>query len=501
MHTKRLIGALALGLGLTLLGLLSTRPSAARSLAPLHRVAPDCTGISDCFTTLQAAVNHVGEGYEIRVATGVYTGAQTIVTTPGYTYTQVVIITKSLTLRGGYTTADWSTANPISNPTVINAGRHGRCITILGSGSQTVTVEGFTLTGGDYTGLGNPPAVANRVCERTGSDCGGGLFAQNVALILRTLVITNNIASRSTTYSDGGGVFLRDTLAGSLIEDSIIISNSVSGSNSRGGGVSVADSSVLTITRSAFIANRASTHGGGLSIFHSDGLVLVEATDFISNTATEGGAIRTSLGKGLSFDRLRLQGNRASSYGAAFYFEDVRSDNPIGCSNLILSGNSGPTLVYISDPRTAAISMAHLTVADNPSPTFLWAESGGGYALTVALTNTLIVSATSAFAGDQTTGTLVIRHTNTLTRNVTTLHQVVAGAPTFVAINPLGGDPKLDATYHLQAGSAAINAGVDAGVTTDIDGDPRPSGSLPDVGADEYRLLFAYLPLVLRNQP
>jgi hypothetical protein len=97
---------------------------------------------------------------------------------------------------------------------------------------------------------------------------------------------------------------------------------------------------------------------------------------------------------------------------------------------------------------------------------------------------------------DRRTGTSII-----LTRNVTNLHYVVAGAPTFVAINPLGGDPKLDATYHLQAGSAAINVGVNAGVTSDIDGDPRPIGALPDVGADEYRLLFAYLPLVLRNQP
>jgi hypothetical protein len=50
------------------------------------------------------------------------------------------------------------------------------------------------------------------------------------------------------------------------------------------------------------------------------------------------------------------------------------------------------------------------------------------------------------------------------------------------------GDPKFAggtdpfATYHVQAGSAAIDAGADTGLATDIDGQARA----PDVGADEY---------------
>ena len=64
------------------------------------------------------------------------------------------------------------------------------------------------------------------------------------------------------------------------------------------------------------------------------------------------------------------------------------------------------------------------------------------------------------------------------------------GDPTFVA--PACGN------YHVGPGSAAIDAGVDAGVLTDIDGDPRPIGLGFDIGADEaWRWVF--LPLVLRD--
>ena len=57
--------------------------------------------------------------------------------------------------------------------------------------------------------------------------------------------------------------------------------------------------------------------------------------------------------------------------------------------------------------------------------------------------------------------------------------------------------------YHLTAGSAAINKGVQAGVTTDIDGQPRTNGA-PDLGADEYWpagvFKNVYLPLIYKNE-
>jgi hypothetical protein len=71
--------------------------------------------------------------------------------------------------------------------------------------------------------------------------------------------------------------------------------------------------------------------------------------------------------------------------------------------------------------------------------------------------------------------------------------------------NDLWGDPDFvdpDAgDYHIGPDSDAIDQGVEAGVTSDIDHHPRPYQE-PDIGADEYwppgALKFIYLPVITR---
>jgi hypothetical protein len=49
-----------------------------------------------------------------------------------------------------------------------------------------------------------------------------------------------------------------------------------------------------------------------------------------------------------------------------------------------------------------------------------------------------------------------------------------------VFVDPDSGD------YHIGPGSGALDAGVDAGVYVDIDGEERPCGAGFDLGADEW---------------
>ena len=75
---------------------------------------------------------------------------------------------------------------------------------------------------------------------------------------------------------------------------------------------------------------------------------------------------------------------------------------------------------------------------------------------------------------------------------------VVSGGHSFTGtagfVNPAADN------YHLALGSSAIDTGINAGVSFDIDGDHRPAGTGFDIGFDEYisPILKLYLPLVVR---
>lgn len=114
---------------------------------------------------------------------------------------------------------------------------------------------------------------------------------------------------------------------------------------------------------------------------------------------------------------------------------------------------------------------------------------GSGY-VTLSLTNTIVVSHTWGITNTfPASSTVHADHTLFWANDEDGIRGTnpVDGDPAFA--DPAGGE------YHLRGGSAAVDAGVEAGVGTDIDGDERPLGSAPDIGADEARLVF--LPLVL----
>jgi hypothetical protein len=511
--------AVVLGFGMT--------PERAQAQIAIYVDDDTCPAVGsgtqiDPYCHIQDAVDAALDGYEVRVAAGTYTGTQTVAVQQAvdvYTYTQVVVITKSLTLQGGYSPDDWYTPDPTANPTVIDAERQGRGISIVGTYNihPEVTVDGFTVTGGDYTGLGNPPGEANRVCAGTGADCGGGFYAYECAFTLRNSIVTDNIASHD--YGNGGGIyFLQSAGPGSRIENTLVVSNSAPGSGGAGGGMfSVRVDHPLTITHSTFQDNYAQQSGGGLHLgFNIKDLVTVSETDFFSNTAQTdlGGGVRVRMsqnGEILRMDRVRFQYNQANSRGGALFLDaaglvtpKARLTNLLFTGNRLTSAGAEDAIIGIDGAFTSLeVELAHVTAADNSAVTFLYAQSShnSGTAVTVTLTNTLLSFFTNAFAAQELDAgeEVVIQHNRTLTQYVSNLHQNEGGSPTFTAIDSLAGDPKLSDSYHLQFGSAAIDAGVDAGVTVDIDGDARPQGDAPDIGADELVIRYIFLPTVLRN--
>jgi hypothetical protein len=596
--------ALFLGFGLTLvsLWLLGGSSSVAQAQGPdgysTYYVAPSCTGVPlPCYTTLQSAVDAADDPEDVvKVAAGTYTGVNHY-----GGLAQVVYISKTVTVRGGYTTTNWTASDPDANPTTLDAQRQGRVFYIAGDPSAgsgqaiSPTIEGLRITGGDATGLGGgpggsyagggvyaisaTPAIShNWVFSNTAGDGGGlfmydsnatlssntindntavhggGLVLYNTAELSGDLVlwdgpatlsgnsVTSNTADlggglclyysdaqlsgntvASNTADNGGGLYVGPSHA--TLSGSIVISNAA---EFEGGGM-LLEYSGATLNDNVIAANAAHLYGGGLSLefspttllgntitrnvaYSGGGLLLhSSATTLSGNTVTantaEGGG-----GLYLSFSDATLSGNVITAntvqlYGGGLYlyFSDAMLTNNLVADNRADAEGSG---VYArgSSPRLLYTTVARNRGGDGSG---IYLTDGAGVYSTVVLTNTILVSHTVGITvtpGNTATLEATLWGGGTWANGtdwdgagaiVTGLHNYW-GDPVFV--NPDAGD------YHIGPGSAALDRGVDAGVTVDIDGDPRPSGAGYDLGADEFSTVvstenFLYLPVVLRQSP
>ncbi len=196
--------------------------------------------------TVQFAVDQAQAGEEIRVAGGVYSDM------PEGQF-QMVFLDKTLTIRGGYTTADWTTSDPEANPTTLDAEGEGRLVVVVPD--IEVDLEGLRFEDGNATGLGGGP---------DDRDAGGGLYILGATVTISGSVIFSNTASIIGTVpgSDpplGGGF---------------------------GGGVYV-QGGFLELTHSEIVSNTAGvsfpSYGGGLYLDHGD--AILSQNTVMSNTA------------------------------------------------------------------------------------------------------------------------------------------------------------------------------------------------------------------------
>ena len=471
--------------------------------------ANDCSNSGTPCATIQVAVDAATAGEDIRVAEGTYSGTAVVIVNrsgTNYSYKQVVFIDKALTLRGGYHVTDWTTSDPSLYITEISAEADGRPVTVVDTQDELVVLDGLLLTDGDYTGLGNPSGLSNHVCRSGGDeDCGGGLYVYDSALHLLDSEVRGNVAS--TVAGDGGGIYLWDarevTIEGTTVADN--------DGGYTGGGLSViVQDYPLTIRETTFLGNVASRGGGVDLATNINALVRFEDCTFRENTAQDnkGGGLYARLtanGTVLELERVVVDDNKAWEQGKGVYLDAAGSVSPeaslvnvLFSTNLAVDGAPAATedavLAIAPNFTSLSVTLAHLTAGPNQAPTFLYAkpDTNPGRTVEVTAANLLLSGFQNGFAGEEEgDGEATIEHTNTLLYDVVNQHWTVAGTPTFTSVNPVIGDPLLDAEYRLQTGSAAIDTGADAGVTFDIDHGSRPFGAAPDIGIDEFGAIFA----------
>lgn len=168
------------------------------------------------YTTAQTAVDNAATGSTVQVAGRCVSSAG---------QQQTLLLSKNMTLHGGYTVTDWLNAS--YGPTLLDANLQGRVIAV--TGSAAVTLDSLYITGGLVSGDGagvyldsSGQAILqnNVIYGNWASDTGGGVYnSGRGSAILQHNTIYNNRAD-----SQGGGVYASGSGTVSL-RNSIIANN------------------------------------------------------------------------------------------------------------------------------------------------------------------------------------------------------------------------------------------------------------------------------------
>lgn len=111
-------------------------------------ISGNCSSSASPCRTIQYAANQSASGDRILVAQGIYTyNAGTDLCSFLQTRAVVCFVDKNLTILGGYSTSNWSIANPSVNLTVIDGQNSRRGVAVIGFNTTIayLDMEGFTI--------------------------------------------------------------------------------------------------------------------------------------------------------------------------------------------------------------------------------------------------------------------------------------------------------------------------------------------------------------------
>jgi hypothetical protein len=219
--------------------------SVSHALAPTEPDVLPNSIIHVCKTcginAIQEAIETATPGTIIRVAEG--------------NYSERLVMTKSLTLEGGWNT-DFTHRDVNISPTRVDGQGTGTVVSI--ASTSLITIDGFWITGGN-------------------SPTGGGIRIVDAQAVIRHNVISGNLTSTGADEGSGGGIYTEGSDTIVLLDANAILSNTAV----QGGGVMVNGTAGLTMTNN-MIGHNVAVVGGGVYA-SSPGVLHIVNNTFVQN--------------------------------------------------------------------------------------------------------------------------------------------------------------------------------------------------------------------------
>lgn len=384
-------------------------------------------------------------------------------------------------------------------------------------GFEPVTIDGFTIKGGNATDtLGylvnsvgitrhNGGGILNQKVITTISNCfiahnsakfGGGIYNIHRDIFIKNSIISNNVASFT-----GGGIAIFGTQC-TLINNSFIGNIGI-----KGGGAIHCEYSVSDITNNEIIGNTTDDNGGGM--YFIEGTTKIDSNTITNNYAKKFGGGFFSSNSEIEITNNIISYNIADISGGGL----AKINGTSSIINNVVSNNNAEMYaggLYIS---SSSNTITNNTIVSNN----VYNEAGGIYVSNGAIifTNNILWNNKRITELGLTDADLFLTTiSNTFRNNILQLDSTLytppnkylgvsaqgnlfAQNPEFVNIsNPKGEDLIYfteDDGLRLQMNSPALNAGTyEDAPETDILGTPRDI--IPDIGAYEHGVFLGIQP-------
>ena len=437
----------------------------------------DCDGLIDAE---QSTCIHVPEEQPtIQAGIDAAAAGDTVIVAPGTYVENIKFLGKPIRVQ----------SEAGSGATVIDGNRAGLVVKFVSAEPRTAILDGFTIRNG----------------RGEAWQSGGGILCYNTSPTIRNCTITGNSADHH-----GGGIASEGYHTSPRIVSCTITRNSCRDYlSSSGGGLSFAAYYSVATVVDCTITDNDATWGGGMVSWDDTSSVVVANCTVSGNTAYEGGG--TYFSNSSIIANCTISENIAMSpYGMISCGGGIKCHDYSAILNCTITGNytefggggiyagGAPTIVnctitgnsteYYGGGIVAGgySTIAHCTIADNVAGSL----GGGIYFRGASTVTNTILWGNSSPEGPE----IAFEEESILTIS----YSDVQGGEAAVLVGPdciirwLEGNFDADplfvggGDYHLTAGSPCIDAGTDAGIYFDIDGDLRPRGAGFDMGADEF---------------